>query len=426
MESSGWNAQRPPIDAPRVDGSDLPTVTLVLGSQSFQRQLAATLQKRGMLKRVHSFGLELEIFEPDGLESLKLVHRVRNYRLANRFLWGIWRRIPGTNRSRTLPIAFSTALADRLATPWVSPSTIYHGLTSLSLAAIKAAKERGAITLLENAVMHPRDWQRAVLAECDAFGIRPRDCRAILPSPLIRRMEREFEACDYIVVPSGVAQRSFQTFGYGGKTIIVHQGVDHRFFTPPSSPLPRQPFRVCYAGRVELAKGVPYLLEAWQRLGLPGAELLLIGEVAAEMQNLLRRYALPNVRLAGLLPPAQVAEWYRRSHLFVFPSVNEGLARVLLEAMASGLPVVATDLSGAEDCIASAVDGTIVPARNASALAEAILWHYTNAGASEGMGRAARAKIERYLTVAHYVERMIAVYCSIAGIKLQEQSMARR
>jgi glycosyltransferase involved in cell wall biosynthesis len=406
--------------------SVLPTITLALGSQSFQRQLASTLQKRGMLKRVHSFGLDLEIFDPDGPETLKLIHSVRSYRLVNRIVWGIWRRIPGTNRSRTLPVVFSTTLADRLATRWISPCTVYHGWTSLSLAAIKAAKKQGAISLLENAVMHPRDWQGAVLAECAAFGIRQRDCRAVLPSPLIRRMERECEICDYIVVPSTVAQRSFQTAGYGHKTIIVHQGVDQRFFTPSLSLLSPQPFRVCYAGQVEIAKGVPYLLEAWQRLNLRSAELLLIGEVAPEMQMLLKQYAQTNVRLLGLLPPTQLAEWYRRSHLFVFPSVNEGLARVLLEAMASGLPVVATNLSGAEDCVTSAIDGTIVPARDAGVLAEAILWHYENPGASEEMGRAARAKIEHSFTVEHYVERMIAVYCSVAGVTLQEQSTVRR
>ena len=391
----------------------LPTVTLVLASQSFQKQLAATLQQRGMLKRVHSFGLELEIFDPD-VSSLKLVHRYKHSRLANRILWGLWRRLPGAQLSRTLPVVISTTVADWLAARWMPDCDIYHGWTSLCLAGIQAAKRRGAITLVENAVMHPQEWQRAVLTECNAFGIRPHNCRATLPSLLIRRMEREFEICDYIVVPSDVARRSFESAGYANKAIVVHAGVDHLFFTPPDAPPRREPFRVCYVGRVEIAKGVPYLLQAWKQLALPNAELVMVGEVAPEMQTLLKEFASPNVRLAGLLSPAQVAEWYRKSHLFAFPSVNEALARVLFEAMASGLPVIATSASGAEDCVTSGVDGMIVRMRDPDALADAILWHYRNPEATVVMGRAARAKIEQCFTLDHYIERIIAVYCALA------------
>ena len=64
--------------------------------------------------------------------------------------------------------------------------------------------------------------------------------------------------------------------------------------------------------------------------------------------------------------------------MFVFPSVKEGLARVLLEAMATGLPVVATDCSGADDCVTRGVDGTVIPASNADALAAALMWHCEN------------------------------------------------
>jgi glycosyltransferase involved in cell wall biosynthesis len=110
-------------------------------------------------------------------------------------------------------------------------------------------------------------------------------------------------------------------------------------------------FRVCYVGRVELAKGVVYLLQAWRRLGLKNAELVLIGEVAPEMKSLIEQQAMPTVKFTGYLPLDQVTAWYRDSDLFAFPSVNESLARVLLEPMSAGLPVVATRSSGPEDCV---------------------------------------------------------------------------
>jgi glycosyltransferase involved in cell wall biosynthesis len=69
------------------------------------------------------------------------------------------------------------------------------------------------------------------------------------------------------------------------------------------------------------------------------------------------------VRTTGVLTPRELADLYRESDVFAFPSVNEGLAQVLLEAMASGLVVVASDLSGADDCVTEGRDGFIEVAR---------------------------------------------------------------
>jgi len=386
------------------------SVTLSLGSQPFQMAVAERLRRDGLLRRVLSFPAGVEIFDPDVAEGLKLVRRYRRYRLVNRLMWAAWRRLPGSSRTWNMPMVVATAYADRLASRWVPPAAIFHGWSGNCLACIKKARHHGSIAMIEHVSMHPSDWKQAVLEECETFGVRPRDCRAILPDPLMRRMEREFELADAILVPSRFARSSFERAGYAERTIVVNAGVDHHFFAPPPEAAPRDIFRVCFAGRVELPKGIPYLLQAWNKLGLVQAELVLIGEVAPEIHRFIKQWALPNVRFLGFLSPPELVKWYRASHLFVFPSVNEGLARVLFEAMSSGLPVVATERSGAEDCIAPGIEGNVVPARNVEALAEAILWHYENPAASAVMGRAARSRVERQFMLPHYVERVIGVY----------------
>jgi glycosyltransferase involved in cell wall biosynthesis len=226
-------------------------------------------------------------------------------------------------------------------------------------------------------------------------------------------MEEEFALADFVVVPSRIAAKSFARAEFHGRALVVHAPTNHMFFKPPDSSVMRKKFRVCYVGRVELAKGVIYLLKAWKALALKDAELVLVGAVAAEMTALIREYGSPSVRFEGFLPAERLIHVYQNSDLFAFPSVNEGLARVMLEAMATGLPVVATECSGAEDCVTPGVDGTVIPSRDADALARVLMWHYENRDATKTMGQAARVKIEAEFTMNHYEKRMIHTYLSV-------------
>ena len=390
-------------------------VTLALGSQAFQRDVALTLARRGNLARVLSFGREVEVFEPDHQGGLKLIRCYSHYRLANRLLWAAWRRLPFTDCSRNFPVVLATRYVDWLFSRALPACDVFHGWTGTCLAGLRAAKLHNTMTMIENPSMHPRDWQSAVLRECETWRVRPHHCRSLLPEALIQRMEEEFAIADFIVVPSAIAAKSFERAGHGRRALVVHAATNTSVFKPRNSQDKQTLFRVCYAGRVELAKGVAYLLKAWKTLSLKNAELVLVGEVAAEMGPIIEKYGSPNVRFEGYLPVERLADVYRSSDLFAFPSVNEGLARVLLEAMSTGLPVVATDCSGAEDCVSPGVDGTIVPPRDPDALAKALLWHYENREATKTMGKAARARIEACFTTEQYIARMMRAYTSVAN-----------
>jgi glycosyltransferase involved in cell wall biosynthesis len=391
--------------------NDSITVTLGVGSGPYQKTLAMSLLRAGMLKRVMSSGLHLEMQDPTPDGSLRVVERFSWFGHANRVFWGIKRRLPESLQPRP-PVMLMARLTDRLWSKRIPPCTIFHGWMGLSLACLLKAKGQGTITLLENPARHPRHWHQAGVEECERFGIAPRERSTTLPAPLIRRMEQEFELCDRIVLPSTLSQRSFTECGLGRKTVVVKPAVDTDLFAP--RPLEeRSCFRACFVGRVELAKGAGYLLQAWRRLALPNAELVLVGDVKPEMRSLLRTYADATVRTLGVLPARALTQRYRESDLFVFPSVNEGLAQVLLEAMSSGLPVVASDHSGADDLVTEGKDGFIVPVRDVDRLAEAILWCYQHRNETIAMGLAAREKIESQFTLAHYDQRLITLYKSL-------------
>jgi starch synthase len=390
------------------------TVTLGVGGASYQKTLAASLLREGMLRRVLSPGPYLEIQDPEPDGSLQTVKRFPVSQFVNRVAWGLWRRIPARVRPRQ-PVLVTVRLADRAWSSWIPRCTVFHGWIGYSLACLGAAKRQGAATLLENPGRHPRLWRQSNVEECERFGIRPPDQSIALTSPQVRRMEREFEICDRIAVPSTLSYQSFVECGLGEKAVIVPTGVDTDFFAPPPRPREERLFRVCFVGRVELTKGIGYLLQAWKRLALPNAELVLVGDVKSEMKSLFKTYADSTVRTTGIVLPQQVADTYRGSDLFVLPSVSEGLAQVLLEAMSSGLPVVASNMSGANDCVTNGKEGLIVPVRNIDRLCDAILWCYQHREEARAMGEAARNRILGNFTLQHYNARQIDLYRSLAA-----------
>ncbi len=398
------------------------SVTLAMAQAPYQKTLASSLMDGhmlGCLLRVNP-DLSLEVLAPGADNSLEVTKRFPYFRFGARLLSAIWRRLPEEFRPRTaVPALASSWMADWLLQKWVGTSSIFHGPTGICLRSMRAAKRVGAITLVEHAARHPRHWRQVIEEESRHFGVDSRLVAHGFTDRRIRRMEQMFEECDGIIVPSAVARQSFIEMGYANKTAVVLTGVDHQTFSPVQDKDDQDKdasvFRVCYVGRLELAKGLGYLLQAWKNLRLSGAELVLVGEIKPEMQGLLTTYADSTVRLTGELPQSKVAEWYRASSLFVIPSPNEGLAQVLLEAMASGLCVIASDLSGATECMISGKEGIIVPARDVGALADAILWCYRHQDEGQVMGKAARARIETQFTLDHHNQRVIALYRSLKG-----------
>jgi glycosyltransferase involved in cell wall biosynthesis len=365
-------------------------------------------------------GPDLEMFEAGVGGALRRTHRFASYRAGNRVLWGILRRSPIGFPQAQLPLLAWSWAADRMISRWIRPCDVFHGLTGVCLAAARSAKQLGAAILIDKATLHPSVWQREVLADCASAGVRPESCERLLPKMLIRREEREYELCDRIIVYSRAAWQSFQPFPYGDKAVIVRPGIDHRLFAPSRATRRDPTFRACYVGRIEAAKGVHYLTRAWQRLMLPGAELVLAGDMPPNMAWLHEKGPPAGIRLAGILGQKELAALYREADVFVFPSVNEGLPLALLEAMSAGLPAIACCGTGAEDLLTPGSTGRLVPGRDVDALASALMWCYENRQQLPTMGEAARARIEEEFTLAHYAERLLGLYQLAADTRPSE------
>jgi starch synthase len=389
------------------------TVTLTVGSAAHMKDLADVLARADIQCRLVRLGPDLDMLEPGPAGDFKLTRRFSSYRIANRILWAIWRRLPVLKRRMPLPVIALSWVIDKMISRWLRPSDIFHGVSGVCLASVHKARRLGAITVVENGTLHPEAWQREVLADCASGDLRAKDCERVLPSIQVHRRRREYEMCDKIIVYSSAAGRSFQPFPYAHKVVVIHPGVDHRLFVPSCITRRERTFRVCYVGRIEAAKGLHYLLKAWKRLALHDAELVLAGRVLPEMAGLFTRGLPAGIKLAGILVPEEVAKLHRESDLFVFPSMNEGLSLALLEAMSAGLPVIACNDTGAEDCVTAGKDGLLVPGRNVDAMANAILWCCDHRNELRVMGAAARMRIEEHFTISHYHGRILELYKSL-------------
>ena len=116
------------------------------------------------------------------------------------------------------------------------------------------------------------------------------------------------------------------------------------------------------------------LVRALSRLATVKYQLIVIGDGPArkEAESLLRRLTLGRVRMIGALPPDEVIPFYAMSDLLVAPCVGGTHGRVLLEAQASGLPVVANDTPGVRDAVRDGMTGRLSPAGNAESIAQTI------------------------------------------------------
>jgi glycosyltransferase involved in cell wall biosynthesis len=220
----------------------------------------------------------------------------------------------------------------------------------------------------------------------------------------------EFARADYIMVPSQFAVDTFIERGFPPEKMVFQpQGVDLSRFQPefPGGGI----FRVLFVGLLGFRKGLPYLLEAWERLKLKNAELVLVGTAHEEIQPCLSRYRdLPGLKVEGFTPDP--AARFSQSTVFCFPSLSEGGAKVTYEAMAAGLPLVVTPEAGS--VARDGLEGIIIPPRQVEPIMAALEHLYRHPEETGQMGRRARARAEEF-TWQNYGRRLVDFYHTVLG-----------
>ncbi len=194
------------------------------------------------------------------------------------------------------------------------------------------------------------------------------------------------------------------------RVAVIPNGVDENFFHSDDRILHPRP-RLLFVGRLSVQKNLSFLLQALAGVS-EQFETILVGdgELGSDLRSTATSLGLQNVRFHGRADGAELLELYRNADVFVLPSEREGMPLVLLEAMAMGLPIVATDIAGNRDIVRPHENGILVPLGNVVALRSALQAVSSDPEVYRQMSATARSMASQYSweTVGTQFERLYA------------------
>ena len=188
---------------------------------------------------------------------------------------------------------------------------------------------------------------------------------------------------------------------------------------PYSKPNMNNPIRFIFIARLLAEKGIYQLIEAIKLVQekYPSTELVVLGSLDENSPTGLTKKDLDDfIKQEIIIYPGQVAnvnEWLSNSHVFVLPSHREGVPRSTQEAMATGLPIITTDVPGCRETVVDGKNGFLVPAFDVDILSEKMIWFIQNPERIESMGFASRCIAEEKFDVHKVNAKML----KIMGIK---------
>jgi len=315
---------------------------------------------------------------------------------------------PGLGGIRVLPRPprLSAAFLSVLA-PWV------HRRELRAAGVLKTNQASGAWTAVLAKWLHGRP----LIVRCGypwSFNYE-RESRSPARRFVVRALERlAVRAADRVVVTSE-ATGNYLVARHGldrGRLRVVPSAIDVDLFAPPAVDR-REKGLVAFVGRLVPEKRLDVLVAA--AAAVPGVRLLVVG-AGPEGERLAGQAAAAGVPLerAGAVPNAELPGRLARAELFALPSAYEGQPKALLEAMACGLPVVGSDITGIREIVRHGETGWLAPPGDADGLAAALRVLSNDAALRERLGRAGRAEVRRRCALEAVVERELAVLAEVA------------
>ncbi len=309
-----------------------------------------------------------------------------------RAFWSIWRLI---GRLRPQIVEFATPKA---------------GLLGMTASALRRVPHR--VYLLRGLKLETaRGFKRRLLAAAEWLTCACAQV-VLVNSPSLREA----------AIAAGIAPAARLQVLDSGSSI----GVDVERFSPGDSDVRirrgiSQTAKVIgYVGRLTRDKGLPELVRAFDRIlqSVPDAVLLLVGwfdasEDALDLSEVSRIGNNPRIHWVGF--QQDTVPWYRAMDVMVLPTLREGFPNVVLEALATGVPVVTTTATGSRDSVLPGITGELVPPGDSDALAVAVTALLADAELRRKMGAAARAWVHEHYRAELVQARVVEFYKELSS-----------
>lgn len=278
--------------------------------------------------------------------------------------------------------------------------------TAFAPGAMNWARQNGGTSFLQSWTSHPQEFWDLVAEEHKLWNSK------YLPVSRYYQQKamESVAAADYACAPSTFAVKSFVKHGFDPQRILFCPlWLDLDAFRPLPEPRPQnRPFTILHTGGLSLRKGAPHLLEAFRliRKQVPDAVLRVRRHIRDDVTEILKKNSDLPIEWSDNLDFAGHISRYQTSDLLLFPSIEDGFAYVVAEALGCGLPVITTPTTGASDLIQPGVNGEVVPIRDARALADAALTWWERIRAGERIG--GREKLVEQLSFKKFEDNFIA------------------
>ncbi len=362
--------------------------------------------------RQHHYSLIKETY--NGLQVFRVILHGQNYYIGENFY------------NPTIDNLFDTVLEE------VRPDVIhFHNIIGLSLGIINQARKRGIRTLL---TLHDHwgfCYKNTLLKEATKVCKDFSKCGECLPELTDSRGRRlhirmrqdyialQFTKIDRLVSPSSYLASAYVKAGIAANKIsAISNGVSVERFSRVSKVSTNGPIRFTFIGHLGLHKGVHVLLNAVDILqkgrylgNLCIVNIVGVGAMADEVAKFVKENRLDNVvKLWGKVNHTQIEKVYQSTDVLVTPSIwPENEPVTILEAMAAGIPVLASALGGNVELVKQGVTGCLFESGNAQMLAEKMVEMAQNRKHIEMMGRNAHEQVAED-TLKNYVQQIVKVY----------------
>lgn len=212
----------------------------------------------------------------------------------------------------------------------------------------ETARTRGIACVLEECGSANAHQETILAEEYSRLGLRR---RRVLPPDVIENERRECDLADLILCPSDYVARSYAIHGVPReKCIVLPYAANPSLFNRPKTTPEDGRLHILYVGSVGPRKGLVYLLQALQSLPPDRFTCTAVGRVEPGFEPVLAPFRHLFTHVPSV-PPHELPAYYQRASVFVLPTLDEGMAYVIMEALCSGTPVITTPHSGAEGIV---------------------------------------------------------------------------